>query len=177
MSGHKKTAVCGIIAALSLTVMFSAAVMPFSTFAAPAAAGLFILVIKLEYGIKSALITFFAVSILSAILVPQKEAVIVFITFLGHYPVIKSSLDRLKSGLVRWAVKLIIFNASVTAAYILMLYVLGLDEVFKDGFGVSIIAPLTASANVIFVLYDIAVNRFMYEYNFRLRRYIFRQKM
>jgi hypothetical protein len=168
---HKKIAVCGIIAALSLAMMFLSAVVPFSTFAAPAIAGLLMLAIKLEYGTKSAIVTFFAVSILSAMLVPQKETAVVFAAFLGFYPIIKTSLDKLKSRLAGWTIKLFIFNAAITSAYLLMLYVLGLDEVFEDGLGVIITPLLMISANVIFILYDLAVNRFVYEYRFRLRRY------
>ena len=74
MKQSSKTAFGGILTALSVVLMFLTGVIPFLTFALPALAGALLILIVTEIGSKWALCVYAAVSILSLLVVADKEA-------------------------------------------------------------------------------------------------------
>lgn len=154
-----KTALCGIISAVSLVMMFFTGVIPVLSYALPAIAGAMLIVIVIEINKKWALLCYVAVSLLALFLTPDKEAAFLFIFLLGYYPIVKSFLEKIKLHIAEWAAKLLLFNSAVLIAYKLLINVLGmnylLDE-FKE-FGKYSIPIFIVAANVAFVLYDFAL--------------------
>jgi hypothetical protein len=69
-----------------------------------------------------------AVSILSVLLGPDKEAAAVFV-FLGYYPIIKPWMDRRKLAIL-W--KLALFNVAIFVMYTVLIHVFGLAEVAAE---------------------------------------------
>ncbi len=149
----------GIVAAMSLIFMFFTGVMPIMAYTLPALAGAFLIVIVIENGKKWALLTYITVSILSFFMTPDKEAALLFTVFLGYYPIIKSSLEKLKSRLFEWLLKLACFNLSIFITYEITISIFGfkrfLDE-FNE-FGKYSIPVFIIAANIAFILYDIAL--------------------
>ena len=72
-----KTAVGGVITALSIVLMFLTSVIPTLTYALPAAAGFLITLIVIEIDKKWALGVYVAVSLLSVLLIADKEAAVI----------------------------------------------------------------------------------------------------
>ena len=73
----KKTyalAFSSVIAALSLTLMFLTTFIPIGTYAIPCAAGAFLAAVVIESGYVTATVCYVVVSILSVLLVGDKEA-------------------------------------------------------------------------------------------------------
>ncbi|MEG2813418.1 MAG: hypothetical protein RSA79_02340, partial [Oscillospiraceae bacterium] len=93
VSQTKKIAFGGMISALSLIMMLASAVFPMAEYTCPALAGIFLCVLVIEFGKKTATIAFLAVAILSIIIVPNKESAMLFCGFLGYYPILKSVLE------------------------------------------------------------------------------------
>jgi hypothetical protein len=93
-----RIALGGISAALCLVVMMTTALMPFATYALPALAGILLIPIAFELGCNTAWITYIAVAILSILIVPDKEAALMFISFFGYYPILKIYIDKLKNN-------------------------------------------------------------------------------
>ena len=94
-----QVAVGGMASGLCLLLMFLTGMIPFSEYACPTFAGLVLIAVAEEMGRKTALIVYGAVSLLSLLLTPSKEAAILFVFFFGYYPVIRAVLmERWRSG-------------------------------------------------------------------------------
>jgi len=161
----------GVIAALSAALMLFSAVFPLAEFVLPASAGILLIAAVYEVGEGWALLIYAAVGLLSFLLPSNKDSAVYYILFLGFYPVLKSYLERIKNIILKWAVKLIIFNASSAASVFVLVKLLGItDDMFKYGY---LFAALLL--NLTFVVYDLAVSRLIVLYNFRLRKFIRRR--
>ena len=103
---------------------------------------------------------------LTVFITPNKEAAMLFIVFLGYYPIAKSSIEHLKNHIAEWAVKLLLFNAACVAGYAVIIRLFGMTELLQDmsmGFAWGIYV-FWALANVTFVIYDFALTRLIYLY-------------
>ncbi len=175
MSGRdslsRRVALAGVFGALCVTVMLLGGVLPFATFAAPAIAGLFIMPAAIEFGRRTGVLLYAAVGLLSFFLVPDRELSLIFIFFLGFYPLLKARIERVRSRVGKWAVKLAVFNACVLAMYALVLFIFPLDAVVAEfeEMGVLFAGLLLFLGNITFVIYDIAVARIVALYCARLR--------
>lgn len=167
----RKTAMCGIFAALSAAVMFCGGMIPLATFVTPAVAGAFLMPVAEEFGIASGLLSYLSVGLISFFVVPDREISLIFIFFLGYYPIIKRLLDKLHPGVIQWLVKTGLFNFTVFAMYSLIIFVFPINAVVEE-FGESTAlfwALLLAMANLAFVLYDRALGTVRALYLYRLR--------
>lgn len=126
-----KIAFCGLIVALSVTLMLAGGLIPVATYCAPLYAGILLLPILMEYGKKTAWTGYAAITLVSLMLCPDKEAAIFFL-FFGHYPVLKCELDRVRSKPLRLALKLLVYNGLFCVMYAMMAYVLGMHEVLAE---------------------------------------------
>lgn len=156
-----RVALGGMVAALSVVLMLLTGVLPFLTYAVPAMAGMLMVVTVIECGRKWALMVYIAVSLLSLLLAPDKVAAFVFVFFLGYYPILKSVLEHIPTRFLEWLVKLVIFNVSITAAYIVMIYGLQMPDVMTEmgGLGRFTGVVTLGLANIVFVIFDKALTR------------------
>lgn len=153
----------GVFSALCLLLMFMTGLMPFATYALPALAGAMLIAVVVENGSKTALLVYVSVSVLSLFIVPDREASMIFIVFLGYYPIVKEKLERIRPRLVEFLCKLALFNITIVGGYLLVIYVLGMPEMLSNlgEFGQYSAAILLGMANVTFVLYDFALTRYI----------------
>ena len=119
-------ALAAVLCALAVTVMMLGGLIPAATFCCPMLAGFLTIPILCECGAGMALCAWAAISILSCLLGPDKEAAAIYL-FLGWYPVLRPKLEKLRQPL-RSLLKLLIFNCAVIAVYSLLLFVLGLES-------------------------------------------------
>ncbi len=170
MKQTSKTALGGIVSALSVTLMLLTAVIPFMTYAIPLLAGALLILMVIEINKKWALVVYVAVSLLAVFVVPDKEAATFYVAFFGYYPIIKSSLEKHLPIVVEWIVKLVIFNAAVIGAYFVSVKILGIP--FEDmqelgKYGIPIVLGL---ANLTFVMYDILLTKLVTLYIHKFRK-------
>ena len=165
-----RMALCGVLAALAVALMFLGGTVPFASIACPVLASLVLIPVYCECGWKWGLLWYAAVAALAALLAPEKEAAVLF-AFFGYYPMLRRLIGRLRPRAAVWVVKLAYVNAAVFAAYGLMLYVFHLTEVVDDfaGMGKAMLAVLLVLANVTFVIYDVLIARLEIAYHVRLR--------
>lgn len=162
----KKVALGGVVSALSLLFMFLTGIFPFAEYALPAISGIALVVLVIELDKKTAYIAYIAVGILSMLVAPVKESAVLFVFFLGFYPILKSSVEQIKSIVLEWTVKMGLFNLAIVAAYLSMTYLLGMSEVLADlsgGFKYGILV-FWLLGNATFVLYDIALSQLVVMY-------------
>lgn len=166
---HKKSqqvALGGVATGICIVLMFLTGMIPFSYYALPAMAGLVLIAVKEENGMKTALIVFAAVSLLSLFVVPVKEAALLFVAFFGYYPIVRDSLSHLRPNFLSVIVKFVVFNAAVVAAYWVIIHVFGISEILEDfgDFGKYSVLVLLALGNVFFVIYDFAIRNITLAY-------------
>lgn len=166
-----KTALGGIVAALSVTMMFLTAVIPVLTYALPAAAGVLLVIVVIEIDKKWAFGVYAATGILSLLVLPDKEAAMMYVFFFGHYPIVKALLEvHLHKRIPLWIFKFLIFNASVVAAYLIIIYVFQLPMDDMEEFGKWGVWILLGMGNVVFLIYDIALSRLVTLYLLRWQK-------
>ena len=118
----------GVVAALALVVMCLGGMIPLATYVCPMFCAVLLMVVLRLTGSRIAWAWYGAVSILSMLLGPDKEAAAVFV-FLGYYPILKPWLDRRKLSIL-W--KLMLFNVAIFAMYSVLIYVFGLADIASE---------------------------------------------
>ena len=177
-NGIKKStfriAVCAIIAALGVVLMMITSIVPVGTYALPCFAGILMIAVIIEYGVKWSIGVFAVISVLSVFLAGDKEAVLYFIAFFGYYPIIKSVFEsKIKNKFLLFFLKLAVFNAAAVASFFIGTFLLSIPNEDYTLFGVYIPWAFLAIGNIFFVFYDYAVTIFVAAYLRKLRGKLF----
>jgi len=176
MKNSFKIAFGGIISAFALILMLSTSLISFGTYAFPCLSGMLLVAIVIEFGTKWAYTAYVAVSLLSLFMAGDKEAVIYFIAFFGFYPILKSTLEKIKHSSLQYVVKYIIFNVCIISAFYAGKFILMIPDEEFTLFGVYIPWIFLIIANIFFILYDRCVTVMVLNYVHRIRNRIFKNK-
>jgi len=162
----KTVALGGIISSLSLVCLALSSIFPFAEYSSPALAGILLVVLVIEINKKTALIAYLAISILSIFIMPNKEATIIFIGFLGYYPILKSFFEQFKSRFVEYLLKFLLFNIMIFASYFVIINLFGMTEILDEmsSFSQYGIYGLVGLGNIAFLIYDFALTRLILTY-------------
>jgi len=171
MKNSSKSAIGGIVAALSLVLMISIAVVPFLTYALPAVAGVLLMFVVIEINKKWAFGVYATVAILGVLFVPDKEVAIMYLAFFGYYPIVKSVIESKLPHVPEWICKILLFNATVAVAYLFMIKIMGLTIDEFDKYGMVAIPMLLGLGTFAFVFYDYALSKLVLIYNMKFRKY------
>ena len=155
MKKSKRMALTGMLCALAVVIMMLGGVIPLATFCCPALAGLMLVPVFVECGEKLSWCAYAAISVLSLILCPDKEAALLF-AFIGYYPILRWRLDQLRSRLIRVVAKLGVFNLAVLAMYALSILVLQMDQILREyqEMGLALTIACLLIGNITLLLYD-----------------------
>lgn len=161
----------GMVAALSLIFMFLSAVFPAADLVFPALAGVLLICTLYEMGTGWSFLIFAVVGILSLLMLPTKEVALYYIFFLGHYPIIKSYIERISNKPLKWVVKIAVVNVCAAAVLLVSVWLFDFSsEIFEYGY-----ALLALLLNAAFVVYDIALDRLAVLYRNRIQKIIRRR--
>ena len=152
-SNHTKAvALSGVLAAVAVVIMCLGGFIPVATYVCPMLCTMTQFLVLRFCGKRMGWAWFIAVSILSLLLGPDKEAAMVFLA-VGYYPLIKFKLESHRLAIV---FKLLLFNISVAAVYSIMIYLMGMAEVAAENMELGLIglAVIRIMGNVTFVLLD-----------------------
>ncbi len=149
-------AFCGIISAMSVMMMFGA-LIPSLAYAVPAVAGMLIWTIGEQINLKWAYLSYIAVTFLSFMLVPEIEANCFLLSFFGYYPTLCENLKKINNKILRYVIKLLIFNVSVVATYQVLCAILSADKMLEgmEDFGKYAVYVLWGAGLIAFILYDL----------------------
>ncbi len=154
-----------MMSALGVAILYLGSFIEVLDISMAVLASLICAIIVIEYGGAASFAIWGVTSILSLLLLPQKFPALIYAIFFGYYPIIKEGLERIKSRIVQWVIKLLIFNAA--ALLLLLASKLFVVEV-PEGFAMEII--FFALSNLMLILYDVALTRIISYYIFRLRK-------
>lgn len=164
MKNTYKVAFGGILSALCVVLMFMTGIIPVGTFAFPAIAGILLSVMVIEFGGKWAVVVYVSVSILSFLFAADKEAALYFTAFLGFYPILKKTLENLKSKFLQFLFKFAIFNSCMVIAFFAGTYLLSIPKESFEIMGIYLPWVFLLAGNVVFVMYDFCISAFIFRY-------------
>ncbi len=172
----KRVAMGGVLAALSLALLLVAGISPIGTFAGPIFASLCLIPLLCEFGPKTALLSFLAVSLLAFFLVPDKETVLIFFFLTGYYPVIRPKINTLRYAFLRVGAKLLLFTLALFLCYTLLLLLFASPAMLAQltGYSLPFAALLAVGGCATFFLYDILLDKVTVLYHCRFRNIFFK---
>lgn len=166
----------GIISALCVLLMFFVAVFPAFLYVLPILCGLLLSIVYFECGLKTSLISYASVALLSLIISPDKESALLFTSFFGYYPIAKIYIDRINHRVIRMLIKFVLFNVSVIASYFVLIAVFGIVDISDFGsdlekYGLIILLIL---GNIVMAVYDVATKKVTAKYLLEWRKKFFK---
>lgn len=145
--------ISGMVSALSVVIMLLTNIMPSMMYVIPIITGAIVFAINEIIGKKWALGVFFVTSLISFILLADKEAALNYTLFFGYYPLLKPLYEKLPKVL-SWGVKVLTFNVALVAIGLIVTFIFKLPFLDED-FGKLTIPLFAVLFNVVFVMYDI----------------------
>ena len=142
----------GVMAALAVTVMSLGGMIPVATYVIPMMCMLLARFVLKSCGSRIAWAWYGAVTLLSLLMAPDKEAAAVFLA-LGYYPIVKPKLDRKKG---KWLWKGLLFNAVILVTYWVLMHIFGFDQLASEfsEMGTVMVVLMLLLGNVTFFLLD-----------------------
>ena len=168
----------GICSAVCLLLMFCSGFLPMLDYTIPTFAGFLMVVMIVEADKNWAFGTYAAVSLLCVFITPNYEASLLFILFMGYYPILKFYLEKSRSVVFRWAVKLGVFNIAIVIFYNIFAFLFTSEDMLEgmEWFGKYALPALWVMANGCFLIYDYALTQLINVYVSWFRRKILRRK-
>lgn len=148
----------GMMAALAVVVMSLGGLIPVATFVCPMICMILQSFVYRFCGKRIGWAWYGAVSILSLLLGPDKEAAAVFV-FLGFYPLVKPKMDAAR---LPWLWKALLFNASILLMYWILIHLFGMAQIAAEyqELGIIMTMIMLVLGNVTFFLLDKVLTRF-----------------
>lgn len=172
-----KIALCGVTGALIIVILLMGFMFPFATYACPAIAACILFPIAYEYKEKTAFTLYVATSFLALMLVPDQELVFMYVFVFGFYTIVKFPIDKLKNKPIRLALKFIYINISVCLSYAILLFIFPVQALVNEfsEYGVAFIVMLMVMFNIMFMIYDKALEKILLLYIYKFRKRILKK--
>lgn len=150
-----RVAFCGMAVALSVVLMLMGGLIPIAVYLVPLMCGLILLPISIEFGKAYAWAAFGATAALSLLLGFDKEAAF-FYLFIGYYPIVKWSFDRIKKKPLRAAAKLLLFTVSILVMYGLLNLLFPMEQFMQEfhEMGIATLIVMLVVYNISMLLFD-----------------------
>ena len=164
MKNTKRIAACGILSALSITLIYITTVTDIFSLCGCYVAALCVLFVKTEYGITSALTVYAVTAVLSWLLLPDKLIAAIYTFVVGIYPVVKTYFDRIRPRMLAYICKLAALDVILAALYLIARTVFVIEA---DTTWMLILTAILA--DVSFILADILTDRLILVYTLKYR--------
>lgn len=168
MKNSKVIAYSGVATALSVVMLFLGSIFWVLGYTIPLVASLVMIILLDSISQKSALLTFVSTSIISFILLNDKECVLLYVLFFGYYPLIRDKINEIKPKFLSYLLKFVTFNAAMVLTQILCVYVFGIP--FDDMLGKWGIVVFALCLNLVFVVFDKLYTLLLRLYRIKLKK-------
>lgn len=141
----------GISIAIIIISFYLNNILKFNTLSILFLSSIIIAFNNLKFGVKYGLIVYLATSVVTAILIPNKSLVLLFVMFFGMYTIIKLFIEKKNNLLVEWILKILYFNVILVLTYFILtkLINVSLNNYYKYVYLIII------AFQALFVIYDI----------------------
>ncbi len=150
-----RAALAGVLATVSLVLLYGSALAPAGRLGIVAAAGLLPAAAVISGGLAAGFFCYGCTGLLGLILLPDKANALLYLLFFGLWPMVKSLIERLGRLVLEWGCKLLFFNGVLTLFWFGLRAVLlpflprALDQVWM----------VYLAGNLAFVLYDLGCSK------------------
>lgn len=168
MKNSKVIAYSGVATALSVVMLFLGSIFWVLGYTMPLVASLVMIILLDSISQKSALLTFVSTSVISFILLNDKECVLLYVLFFGYYPLIRDKINDIKPKFLSYLIKFVSFNAAMVLTQILCVYVFGIP--FDDMLGKWGIVVFVLCLNLVFVVFDKLYTLLLRLYRIKLKK-------
>ena len=125
VSYGRQIAMGGIFAAVAFVML---SLIPILSNLMVLIAGMAMMLVRIEVNAKTALCSFIVVSVLAYLMIPAPTGITMFFTYIGWYPVVKPSLDKIAHKHTQWLVKAAIFAVTSIPMTLITLFVFGTNR-------------------------------------------------
>jgi len=173
-----RVALGGVISSLAVFMMFCSGIFPMLDYTIPTFTGFLMVIMIVETSASWAFLTYISVSFLSLMITPNLQVSLLFVMFMGYYPILKYYLDKLKKRPLAILIKFAVFNAAMISYYLLFQFVFLSEDMLEglERFGKWAPLVLLGIANAFFILYDKLVGDLTVMYVNWFRHKILRRK-
>lgn len=168
MKNSKVIAYSGVATALSVVMLFLGSIFWVLGYTMPLVASLVMIILLDSISQKSALLTFVSTSVISFILLNDKECVLLYVLFFGYYPLIRDKINEIKPKFLSYLLKFVTFNAAMVLTQILCVYVFGIP--FDDMLGKWGIVVFVLCLNLVFAVFDKLYTLLLRLYRIKLKK-------
>jgi hypothetical protein len=167
----KKLTFSAMLVALSIVILYISVIIPAGKLSLVAVAGILPAAVVIGYGISGGILCYAATSVLALILLPDKAIAIVYVLVFGHYPVIKSLIERLNNIAAEWVIKILFFNAVFSALY------WGFFSAFTSviNFAAVSLPIVYAAGNAVFIIFDIGFTKLIVFYSRLITKHFYKK--
>ena len=166
-SDTKKLTMCAMLSALGVILLYIGSIIDVLDISMAVLASLACIIAVIEYGKSAPWAIYGVTTVLSLILLPNKTPAVFYAVFFGFYPILKEKLEKLNK-ITAWVLKEVVFNVCLVlmalAAYFFI--TVGDNALLNSPI---IIAGMALLAELVFVLYDVALTRLISFYIVSLR--------
>ena len=168
MKNSKVIAYSGVATALSVVMLFLGSIFWVLGYTMPLVASLVMIILLDSISQKSALLTFVSTSVISFILLNDKECVLLYVLFFGYYPLIRDKINDIKPKFLSYLLKFVTFDAAMVLTQILCVYVFGIP--FDDMLGKWGIVVFALCLNLVFFVFDKLYTLLLRLYRIKLKK-------
>ena len=173
----KRMALAAMLSAIGVAFLMIGSVLQVLDISSAAIAGLVIVIAVIEIRGKYPMLIYFAISLISLLILPNRFPAIFFILFGGIYPIFKAQFERFHPA-VSWTLKFSMFNMVLWFLIFLVRLliareslVLGENPWFLENFEIVVFLL----ANLAFLLYDIVMTKIILLYIVKARKLLRRE--
>lgn len=164
----KKLTVCAMLAALGVVLLYVGSFVGIVDISMAVIASFLCIVAVIEYGGGAPWLIYGVTAILALVLLPNKTPAALYTLFFGFYPILKEKFEKLPR-VWSWVLKELTFNITwVIMALASIFLTLGENNTLLEN--PILIGVTFVLAEVVFVLYDIAMTRLISFYIINLRK-------
>jgi len=165
----KKIALSAILSAAGVVLLFFGSLVEVLDLSSAAAAGFVVVIAVIELGKVYPVMIYLAVSVLAALTLPSKFPAVFFIFFGGSYPLCKYHFERYHPA-IAWVLKFSMFNMALAYMIVFVKFLVLPDDTYLADFFANFKIVVYAVANVVFLLYDVAMTRIICLYIVKIRK-------
>jgi len=163
----RKITLSALFAALTVIALYIASIWPSGQIALVAFSSIFAAAAVVESGVANGIYVYAVSAALGFLILPNIAVPLLHTLFFGYYPVVKSLIERLRSAVLQWLLKLCVFNAALTVMWFFLR-----EIVFDFGEYMPGAALMYLGGSVIFVLFDYGFTKGIWFYINRISNYM-----
>lgn len=165
-AGAGRIVLVAVLSALSLVFLYAASTVPAARLGVVAIAGLFPAGAVVSAGLGAGFFCYSVSGLLGLLLIPDKGNALLYLIFLGLWPMLKSLCERLPRRWMEWGAKLVLFNGALSLLWF------GLRAVLLPFLPAALSSTglVYAAGNVAFLIYDMGCSKLIGFYVVRIDR-------